>query len=292
MNSIKIPEEFNYISSFLTFRCNLSCPYCLNAFEDDFSRKRNELSGEEWVENLNRIETNVPITFTGGEPLVHQDFIKIIKQLKPSLSIDILTNLYSNTEKYKLTLDTFVSEINPSRINKNSPYASIRVSYHPDQMNPAKLIDDVNLLKNAGFNVGIWAVLYPGPNQLSAINQMQFRCKDNGIDFRLKEFTGKYKDELYGNYSKYPDSIFMEKTKEVLCRTPELLISPNGDIYKCHRDLYSQEFSIGNITDKNFQAEYKFRKCNKYGQCHPCDVKLKTNHNQELGYTTVDIIKS
>ena len=33
----------------------------------------------------------------------------------------------------------------------------------------------------------------------------------------------------------------------------------------------------------------EFRKCEKYGQCHPCDVKLKTNYKQELGHTSVEI---
>jgi sulfatase maturation enzyme AslB (radical SAM superfamily) len=127
---------------------------------------------------------------------------------------------------------------------------------------------------------------------------MQFRCLNEGIDFRIKDFVGLYNGEdrfgnsfsiLYGNYLRYPDAIFQEKTQEVLCKTPELLIAPNGDVHKCHRDLYAQDFSTGNITSPDFKAEYKFRKCNKYGNCHPCDVKDKTSHKQEIGYTTVTI---
>ena len=118
---------------------------------------------------------------------------------------------------------------------------------------------------------------------------MQFRCRDLNIEFRLKEFTGKYNGKGYGNYLKYPKSIFQQETKLCECKTTELLIGPNGEVYKCHRDLYANEFPIGNISEKNFKIEEKFRHCEKYGQCHPCDVKLKTNYKQELGHTSVEI---
>ena len=64
MDKIKIPESYNYISAFLTMRCNLDCSFCLNAFSKSFKRKRNELSGEEWVNALNKIESreDIPIT--------------------------------------------------------------------------------------------------------------------------------------------------------------------------------------------------------------------------------------
>jgi len=298
---MKIPDIYNYISAFLTFRCNLACKYCLNAFEEDFLRKREELSGKQWVEALNRLETQIPVTFTGGEPFVHRDFIDILKNLKPELGIDILTNLYPNAEFHKKTLERFVSEIDPEKINRNLPYPNIRVSYHPEQMADVdKLVANVKKLMNAGFKVGVYPVNSPYPEDAAKITQMQFRCLNEGIDFRIKDFLGLYEGKdrfgnffsiLYGDYSAYPDSIFQEKTQKVLCRTPELLIGPDGNAYKCHRDLYAQEFPIGNITSLDFKIEYKFRQCNKYGDCHPCDVKVKTSHKQELGYTTVNIKK-
>lgn len=96
MKSIKIPEEYKYISAFLTMRCNLSCSFCLNAFDKSFNRNGfKEISGEEWVKGLNRIESRpeVPITFSGGEVFLHKDFNYILNNLKSELNIDILTNL-------------------------------------------------------------------------------------------------------------------------------------------------------------------------------------------------------
>jgi radical SAM protein with 4Fe4S-binding SPASM domain len=227
----------------------------------------------------------VPITFSGGEPFMHKNFIYILNNLKKDINIDILTNMSFDERK----INEFISEINPERIKRNSPYASIRVSYHPEQMNAEKLVNNVKKVKDAGFSIGIWSVLYPSPEQLSAINQMQFRCKDEGIEFRLKEYTGKYKGELYGNYSKYPGSAFSKELKDCLCKTSELLIGPNGNVYKCHRDLFAEENPIGNIKTPEFRLEDKFRECGSYGNCHPCDVKVKTNYKQQLGHTSVEI---
>jgi len=290
LKEVKIPERYNYISAFLTMRCNLGCSYCLNNIEKsvEFNRKKFvEISGEQWAEGLNRLEArdDLPVTFSGGEPFLHKDFIYIINKLKPELKIDILTNLHWGREG----IERFIEDVSPERLKRNSPYASIRVSYHPEQMDAAKLVGDTKKMKDAGFSIGIWAVLYPSSEQLSAINQMQFRCRDSGIDFRLKEFTGEFGGELYGDYSKYPASVMRGETKECLCRTSELLMGPNGNVYRCHRDLFSEENSIGNILDENYDVEDIFRKCDKYGQCHPCDVKVKTDYKQRLGHTSVEI---
>ena len=288
MRSIKIPDTYKYISAFLTMRCNLNCSFCLNAFDKSFKRKGfKEISGEDWVESLNKIESRpeVPITLGGGEPLLHKDFIYIVNNLKQELNIDILTNLY-----YQKSVESLLSEVNPDRLKRDAPYASIRVSYHPEQMGDGKkLVENAKTLKDANFSVGIWAVQYPSSKQLEAITQMQFRCKDAGIDFRLKDFTGEYKGEVYGNYSRYLNSVLQKDLKSCLCKTSELLIGPNGNRYRCHRDLYSEENPIGNITSPNFKLIDDFLPCNKYGQCHPCDVKVKTNYKQELGHTSVEI---
>jgi hypothetical protein len=284
---IKIPPNYKYIAAFLSMKCNLDCSFCLNRLGTDINRGRfKEISGEEWVNALNKIESrpDVPITFSGGEPTIHPDFIYIINNLKPSLNVDILTNF-----SYRKAVDKFIANVNPKRVKRDSPYPSIRVSYHPEQMNPEELIGNVRRAQDAGFSIGIFSVLYPSSSQLESIVQMQFRCKKDGIDFRVKDFTGEYKGELYGNYSKYPGAVLSKDRKSCICKPSELLLGPNGNAYRCHRDLYKEESPFGNITNPSFQIKDEFRNCTNYGECHPCDVKVKTNHKQELGYTSVDI---
>lgn len=298
MSLLEIPKEYTYISAFLTMNCNLSCSFCLNEFDEDFSRKGQEISGEQWVNALNKIEPKkgVPITFCGGEPSLHKDFIYILNNLKPSLEMDILTNLQWSEKK----IQKFIAEVDPNKIKRNSPYPSIRASYHPEQMNNGdKLLKNIQILQEKNFDVGIESVMYPEHKQLAAIEQMAIRCRNLGISFRPKSFTGKFEgldnesntfSIIYGNYSKYENAAFnSNKTLDCLCKTTELLIGANGNVYRCHRDLFSKEFSVGNITDAQFKIENKFKHCGKYGECHPCDVKVKTNYKQELGHTSVEI---
>lgn len=294
----KVTGDYKYISAFLTFRCSLNCSYCLNAFSKSFNRTGfKELPGKEWVEGLNRIESRpeVPITFSGGEPFLHKDFFYIINHLDPALNIDLLTNLHWGKNGIK----KFIENISPERLKRKSKYPSIRVSYHPEQMGDGrKLVENVRRLQDAGFSIGIYAVQYPSPQQLEAITQMQFRCRDNGIDFRIKDFTGVYegKDDngnnfsvTYGDYSRYPLSTFQKETRKCRCKTSELLIGPTGEVYRCHKDVFAGEYAVGRINDPKFKIESRFRSCDKYGQCHPCDVKVKTDYKQQLGHTSVEI---
>ncbi len=299
LKPITLPETYKYIAAFLTMRCNLNCSFCLNNLKnsENFNRtKFKELTGKQWVEALNRIKSrdDVPITLSGGEPFLHPDFIYIINNLKPELKIDILTNL-----SFKPGIKRLLDEVNPERIKRNAPYPSIRVSYHPEQMGDGEeILESVKELQEVGFSIGIESVMYPNPTIIEAIEQMAIQCRNNKITFRPKSFTGMFKgiDDkgnsfsiLHGNYSKYPNSVLQDELKKCLCKISELILGPDTNVYRCHRDLFAEENSIGNFLDEKFQIEDKFLPCNNYGQCHPCDVKVKTNSKQELGHTSVEI---
>ncbi|HCJ66779.1 MAG TPA: radical SAM protein [Elusimicrobia bacterium] len=277
---IIIPERYNYIAVFLTFNCNLACSYCINYFgESKF--KREHLSGQDWVKGLNRIVSrdNLPVTLQGGEPSLHPDFIYIINHLKPGLNIDILTNLQFDLEK-------FIREVKPERIKRNAPYASIRVSYHPEQMVLDDTINRTLKLLEAGFSVGIWGVIHPFWEE--HILEAKEKATKLGIDFRTKEFLGEYQGKLYGTY-KYQGACEKKFTQRVKCRTTELIIGSAGDIYRCHSDLYEGRQPISHILNPGFQVEDIYRDCNYFGHCNPCDVKVKTNRFQVFGHTSVEI---
>ncbi len=110
-----------------------------------------------------------------------------------------------------------------------------------------------------------------------------------GIDFRVKDFLGCYKNKLYGTYH-YKDACLKKIRKSCLCKTTELILAPNGKVYRCHSDLYEGREPIADILDKNFKIEDIYRPCNNYGHCNPCDIKVTTNRLQRFGHTSVDII--
>ena len=106
----------------------------------------------------------------------------------------------------------------------------------------------------------------------------------------MKDFLGEYDNDFFGYY-KYPKALD-GIPKQAKCRTRELLIGPEGNIYRCHRDLYNAEDAIGNIADQDLEITDSFRPCTNYGKCNPCDIKLKTNRFLQMGNCTVEIMGS
>lgn len=280
LKPIILPDHYNYAAFFLTLACNLTCSYCINRFgEDGYVKKR--LSGEDVVRGINRIVSrdDLPITLQGGEPSLHKDFIYIVNNIKPELNIDILTNL-------QFDADDFMRKVSPNRVKRDSPYASIRVSYHPEVMQLEPLMKKVLKLQNAGYSIGIWGVLHP--SQEDKVKDAQRRAQAEGIDFRFKEFLGEHDGKLYGTY-RYEGACDRKFEKTVLCKTTELIVGSDGSVYRCHSDLYEGRQPVGNIIDPAFELEDVWRTCGVFGHCNPCDIKVKTNRLQQYGHTSVEI---
>lgn len=185
-------------------------------------------------------------------------------------------------------MDRFIREINPNRLNRNAPYPNIRVSFHPNYMDLEKLVYEVLKLQGAGFSIGIFGILHP--KFKNEILKAKEKCRKLNIDFRTKEFLGEFNGWIYGTYL-YPDAIGSNRQKRCFCRTSELIIGPDGSIYRCHRDLYKNSAPIGSLLDPDFKIEDIFRECASFGDCNPCDIKIKTNRMQIFGHTSVEIRK-
>jgi MoaA/NifB/PqqE/SkfB family radical SAM enzyme len=278
---VYLPESYNYVAVFLTAKCSFNCQWCVNEFSKEKRLNEKSLSGRDWVKGLNRISAvnSLPVTLQGGEPSLHPDFIWIINNLKKDLDIDILTNLNFN-------IDEFIARVNPGRLKRKAPYASIRVSYHPGKISLDQLIFKVKRLQDKGFSIGIYGILHPLFRK--EILKAQTKCRKLGLDFRTKEFLGVFKGKVYGTY-RYPEAVQKKSKTKVACRTSELLICPEGKVYRCHYDLYRYFNPLGSILDPGFSITDEFRECSVYGYCHYCDIKVKTNRFQEFGHSSVEI---
>lgn len=283
MKEIIIPDSYNYIAVFLTMGCNLRCSFCINNYETEASSKHRKMLDErQWAVGLNRIvsRTGLPVTLQGGEPLTHRGFVGIVNGIKPEFEIDALTNLYDIRFVNKFL------EIDSRRIKRDAPYSSIRVSYHPEEMDINVLVRNVLTLQEKGYHIGVWSVAHP--SQREKIEEAKDLFLKAGIDFRIKEFLGEYDGKMYGHY-RYRDACDKTFRKDVLCKTTELIIGPDGGIYRCTSDLYEGRDPIGSILSSSFQIKDKFRPCGWYGHCNPCDIKLKTDRFQQLGHSSVEI---
>jgi len=179
---LTLPEDYNYIGVFLTFRCQLHCYYCINRINN--LEMRGEINGAAWVRIINSIYTrDIPITLQGGEPTVHKDFYYIVNNINEEIHIDLLTNL-------QFDIDEFIQNIPPERLKRDAPYASIRVSYHPVAMKYEDIKARTLKMLDRGYHIGIWAVMHPQYEGL--IHQVKEDAIKAGIDFRVKTFLGFY----------------------------------------------------------------------------------------------------
>lgn len=279
--AVDIPSEFNYIAAFLTFACNLKCPYCINNYESQIMERRT-MSGAAWVAALNRLRLphNLPVTLQGGEPSLHRDFYYVIDNLRADLEIDILTNL-------QFDINEFIRRVDPKRINRDSRYQSIRASFHPAEMDIDDTVHRVARLRDAGFNVCLFCVNHP--ESVDAIRLAEEKAAAANITFFKKDFLGFYHGDVHGVY-KYPDAIARRAKKTVLCRSTELLISPSLSVHRCTRDVYTNNDAIGHLLSPEFRVAFKHRECPNFGYCNPCDVKVKTDRFLRPGHTSVDIV--
>lgn len=100
---------------YITARCNLKCEYCWQRemperSSENTKTNRNELTGEEWIKVIKSVPKFSFIGLTGGEPLLHPDFKKIIQYIGGRFSYTVNTNgilldddLIKNLIKYKAT---------------------------------------------------------------------------------------------------------------------------------------------------------------------------------------------
>ncbi|MDD2733772.1 MAG: radical SAM protein [Desulfuromonadaceae bacterium] len=285
---IKPKPEHNYVAFFLSFNCNLKCDYCIN-LHDNASRfeqaKRSYMSADDWIAAANRLvlRDDLPLTLQGGEPTLYPGFYRFVNEVKPEIKMDLMTNLMFD-------VDAFINNVPVERFLREAPYAAIRVSYHPGQNDIDDLIKKAIKLQDAGFRVGLYGIDHPDPVINGHIKEVQQRCLNLGLDFRSKEFLGKHGDVIYGTF-KYEDCVTGELLKKCECRTTEIIVDPSGNVFKCHSDLYRARNPIARILDADFSEETigEFRACENYGDCNPCDVKVKTNRFQIFGHTSVEI---
>jgi MoaA/NifB/PqqE/SkfB family radical SAM enzyme len=276
LSQINIPNKYNYIECYLTYRCQLRCPYCINGYGE--LKPVVELSGKDWVKGINRIKTRVdlPVTIGGGEPTLHPEFYEIVNGISSRIKLDLLSNGMFDVEE-------FMDRVSPKRFSRKAPYASIRLSYHPMTTKGEVLVHNAGRLNTEGYSVGVWGLLVPGYEK--SVYELQNKCLGLGIDFRTKE----YLDKDYGTY-KYPEAV-TGKAKPAICRGSELLVAPDGNIYKCHHHLYGRVEPRGNIAEYNqvyLSTEHEY--CMDYGLCNPCDVKVKFDRFQVQGHCAVDIV--
>jgi hypothetical protein len=258
LSKLEVPDSVNYVGCMTTLGCNIHCAYCVNDLEQanrrdqlfplDSAKTHSGMSPEQWIAGLSRLQLkpDVPVTLQGGEPtIVHGG--NGLSQIVAGIPhyVDVLTNMASLK---------FFKQVQPNikKLQRDVPYPSIRVSYHPDEMNRIwgdgfkTLVDRCLSLKDYGFivdpdpaisNVGIYMVGHPShslPNESDWVGK---------IPFAVKDYIGVTDGVLHGEYA-YPHAVDLvssgkySKTLTCKCQTNEILLDPCGFLYGCHFYMY------------------------------------------------------
>jgi len=281
MKPIRVPSKYDYIIAFLTFNCGLGCSYCINKHSDLV--RCEEMSIENWISGLGRIETrpDLPITLGGGEPTMARAFYPLVRELnRKNKHLDLLTN-------GMFPLDVFTRHIDSNIFKRGAKYTSIRVSFHAEQHHAMALALKVWTLRNLGYEAMITAIDAPMEYIRMKNDDMKMICKQLNLPYVEKQFLGWHEGKMYGEM-KYPKAVGQKETTDVLCKQNQLLINPAGYIFRCHADLYGFRNSIGHILDDEVRFP-DYLPCEHYGQCNPCDIRVKYDRFQNKGYCSVSI---
>lgn len=298
-----------FFTHYLTLRCNFNCCYCGFAQNSQCKARDDELNTENTLRLLDIIRKESPyIYFTGGEPLMRDDIVEILRWSKEHgfKSISVNTNM-SLIHKKMDVLEHITNLVASYDMTDREQYAKILGT----SVQMVKLVEDnivkcAKLQKEKNFVMTINCVVTPVTLN-DTRNVMDFCFKnnirfaivpaefDNGdIDPELKNNSNfrqlvkllilKKKDNpLIFNTEKYLDTILDFKRFDCYpTLTPHTY--PNGDLfYPCEPlkkvaanllETASYKKALGIGIDKHGQLPMCKDKCHKACYIEPsCYVK-------------------
>ena len=266
-NHIKKTFKPKEIKIELTPRCNLSCNFCFNI--NSFKRNSKELPTEDVFKIIDKIkkERINGIRFTGGEPFLRRDILKILKYAKSKdIYVKVNTNFTLIKEKNISILEKYVDEflisfhsLNPKTNNQKirliKLISKLKIKLSVDTVVTKENIKNIekfyDILKN--LNV-FWFVERPVPssNYLNPINN-----KDVGIlvekMIKIKKNYKTYVTALpFCSYD--PEKVKLVSSGAKFCGpVNSLAISPSGKIKPC----YSINKNLGSALKNNIKYAWE-----------------------------------
>lgn len=128
----KLNRRIDYLRISLTDHCNLRCCYCMPETTKDFLNMAQLMTGEEIVTITKLMARNgvKKVKLTGGEPLLREDLIDIIRAIKSIPQIEqvtLTTNGVLLKEKMKELAEAGIASINIS-LDTRDPESFMRIT--------------------------------------------------------------------------------------------------------------------------------------------------------------------
>ncbi|MCJ7508062.1 MAG: radical SAM protein [candidate division Zixibacteria bacterium] len=266
----KLPENFLLIRLVATRFCNYRCSYCYVPLEKRTVKKTmfSHHNWDEWLQALkdNFSDKNLEFYFTGGEPLIIEDCVLLIKELVEIDNVSrirIDTNL-SAVENFLKNLDSekvrFLTAFHPTQISLDRYLGKVR------KVQEKKMVDAVNFVTSKE-NLGL---VNMSPHKLIKV------FEDIGIFLNIaKDFhRGLSKGWDYNpNYQKYVDMLqypldnyymnLYSLNKGFLCGgggRHYISINRHGQVFSCGGKI-ARTVGYGNIFDKSLNLPDSLHVC-------------------------------
>lgn len=271
---IKIGGDINCIAAYLT---DYNDP--TNGPSEPGGRfpvsKTQFMTAAQWTSALNRLDpaNDTPVRLINGGPALHPEFHDIIEGLNNSLQLIFATSLKFDTAE-------FIKQTQPGRSIK------VHAGYAPETLKADEAISRSTKLKDAGFDITV--IMGVRPDIALFEPEIRHKCESAGIDFIARDMPDPGASGQGGKL-KWDDCCGAAHAKNVLCRTTGILIAPDGNVYRCHSNLYNRADPVVHILSPFFPATKKFLPCGRYGGCDPADVALSPARNL-VNTISVDII--
>ena len=167
--------KWDKIRVLVTNKCNYRCPFCHN--EGQSMDGQRDLMTFNRFKDLIDIISDEPISelnFSGGEPFLHPEIVKMIQYANERLKSDIscATNLSMITE-------TQINELSSTRVKFNIQFPYVNKKEFAKSTgtgNLEKVVSNIKLIKEAGLKIGLNSV----------IQNLDIEALESMIQFSLK----------------------------------------------------------------------------------------------------------
>jgi|SRR5690554_3828357 len=278
----------------ITSKCNAFCKYCYN---DSSSQKIKNISFEKIEEIFyNLKKSNIKeVTISGGEPLLHSDFLKILECAnKYDFNIILFTNgmllndfiirkIIECNAKVQITLNGSNAKIHEKINNNKGSFKKI--------INALEIFDLYEYLDNVYFKT-----ILQSDNFCDTENIILLAKKNNikTVSFTFLTYSGREKFKING--SEYGDRIiYSERMKQLTKKYPDIKIDyssvvsickfckdidilkvypkvdSSGNVFLC--TLFENELSIGSCYEDKIMNILSVDKINRF-----CN-NLKVSYN-------------
>ena len=302
-NSGKSLMPLRYILE-LTYRCNLTCPFCYLGRE----RVLDELTTEEWLNVIKQIPRYAFISFLGGEVFLKKDFLQIFRE--SSKHVFGKVNLYTNAT---MISDEMLTDLMSNKFLLFSASLDAIGSKHDELRQKNGVFDKtLNTLlavkekrkKNKSPLIEVKTVVLN--NNLDEMPKLYKLCIENQFDFITFSFIrttslrqnphlkDNFDTELY--YNDYPIEQYFDmehfsevyKELESLSKKAKTLLrwapkfKPSGDL-----ERIKKIFENGKLNPSKLYKPCKFPYhdvfINPEGCVYPCmPIKAGSVRNQKL----------